>query len=344
MNDETRRDVEAGSSKRTNGGARRLLFAAWVYGLAAAIGLGLAVFGAVENDLIVAGLGVLAVVIVLAAAPRTLTQILVQDFRPPPGNDGIQRDLEHRFEQLTRAIEELGEQSALSDDARRVLNRRRERDLLCRAIEEDIAAEDWDAGLVLVKELAERFGYRADAEEFRERIEMARFETQERRVAAAIRQLDALLEQRRWDEARAEAARIQRLYPDSARVEGLTEYVRRSREKYKIDLERRFLHAAQEEDIDEAMLLLKEMDAYLTEHEAQPFQEVARGVIGKARENLGVQFKLAVQDRRWDYAAEVGAKIIDEFPNTRMAEEIRGLIDDIRRRASALPSGSNSAV
>jgi hypothetical protein len=37
--------------------------------------------------------------------------------------------------------QDLAEEQALSDDARRVLNRRRERELLCRAIEEDIAAE-----------------------------------------------------------------------------------------------------------------------------------------------------------------------------------------------------------
>ena len=68
-----------------------------------------------------------------------------------------------------QTLERLGEQQTLSDDARRVLNRRGERDLLRRAIEEDISAEDWDAAMILVKELAERFGYRADAEEFRER-------------------------------------------------------------------------------------------------------------------------------------------------------------------------------
>ncbi|GIW74845.1 MAG: hypothetical protein KatS3mg103_1367 [Phycisphaerales bacterium] len=48
-------------------------------------------------------------------------------------------------------LRSLGEQAALSDDARRVLHRTRERTLLRRAIEEDIAAEDWDAALVLAR-------------------------------------------------------------------------------------------------------------------------------------------------------------------------------------------------
>lgn len=235
------------------------------------------------------------------------------------------------------AMERLAEEQTLSDDARRVLNRKRERDILCRAIEEDIAAHDWDAATILVKELADRFGYRVEAEEFRQRIDRTRFETMDRKVGDAIRNLDALIVRRQWDEAAAEAARITRVFPDSPRVEGLRHRVERARERYKSDLERRFLNAAKEARVEEAHALLKELDAYLSEAEGEPYRELARGVIGQARENLGVQFKLSVQDRDWRRAAEVGERIIRDFPNTRMADEIRGMIDGIREKASAIP-------
>lgn len=240
-------------------------------------------------------------------------------------------------EQLVKAIEQLVQHGSLSDEARRVLYRRHDRDLLRQAIQEDVAAEDWDAAMVLVKELAERFGYRSDAEEFRARIEQARFDTVQRKVNEAISHLDALILSRRWDQAAVEAARIGRLYPDSPRVEGLRHRVEQARLLYKSDLERRFLMSAEEDRIDEAMEMLKELDAYLTEDEAGPFREVARGVIGKARDNLGVQFKLAVQDRKWERAAGLGEQIIDQFPNSRMAEEVRGMLDSIRGRARQLP-------
>lgn len=242
------------------------------------------------------------------------------------------------IEQLVKSVERLVEHGALSDEARRVLYRRHDRELLRQAIEEDIAAEDWDAAMVLVKELAERFGYRSDAEEFRARIEQARFDTVQRKVNEAVAQLDSLILSRRWDQAAVEAARIGRLYPDSPRVEGLRHRVEQARMLYKSDLERRFLLAAEEERIEEAMEMLKELDAYLTEDEAAPFREVARGVIGKARDNLGVQFKLAVQDRRWDRAANLGEQIIDQFPNSRMAEEVRGMLDGIRTRLRQMPA------
>ena len=80
--------------------------------------------------------------------------------------------------------------------------------------------------------------------------------------------------------------------------------------------------------------MLKELDNYLSPDEAEPFREVARGVISKARENLGAQFKIAVQDRQWASAAAIGRRIINEFPNTRMAAEVRGLMDGILSRAN----------
>jgi len=294
------------------------------------VGLSLAVvvMGGVQGDAMVVSLGVLGLVIACVAGPTA-----VRAGQPGAAVRRV-REVERLLRELTDAVDHLSEHQALSDDARRVLNRQRERDLLCAAIEEDITREDWDAAMVLVRELAERFGYRAEAESFRGRIEEARYETVQRRVEAALAGLEGLVAGRRWDEARREAERITRLYPESPRVDGLRHRVERARETYKRDLERRFLHAAGEERIEEAMELLREMDQYLSEAEAEPLKEVARGVIGRARENLGVQFKLAVQDKAWDRAAAVGDRVLTEFPNTRMAEEIRGVIDGIRERAS----------
>jgi len=304
-----------------------------VYAIAVLLSLGLIVLGAVRGgDSVLLATGVLGLIIVFSLGPIAARQ----EERRRAMDPGVSGDTGARLAKLTAALERLAEQQALSDDARRVFNRRGERELLRRAIEEDMAAEDWDAALVLVRELAERFGYRADAEEFRDRIENARYETVERKVSAAVASLDGMISSRRWEEARSEAARITRLYPDSPRVEGLRHRVEQARTQYKQDLERRFLHAAGEDRIDEAMTLLRELDQYLTESEAEPFKEVARGVIGRARENLGVQFKLAVQDKRWREAADVGEKILNEFPNTRMAAEIRQVIDGIRERVATL--------
>lgn len=307
-------------------------FAAYTFVLVASIGLILAGAGALgfsaQTEVRMAGY--FGLFLFLTAAP--LAWMLAVR-----GRTEARDRLPRQVEALADAVRLLHDQSALSDDARRVLNRRVERDLLCRAIEEDIQTENWDAAIVLCNELAGRFGYRAEAEEFRARIEAGRAEIQDRRVRESIANLDGLIVQRRWDAALQEAARVQRLFPESPKVERLRERVTQARSVYKEDLERRFLDAANQSRIDEAMALLKELDLYLIETEAEEFREVARGVIGKARENLGAQFKIAVRDRRWSAAAGVGRRIIAEFPNTRMAAEVRGMMDGILAKANAQP-------
>lgn len=54
----------------------------------------------------------------------------------------------------------------------------------------------------------------------------------------------------------------------------------------------------------------------------------------KKRDNLGVQFKMAVHDKEWLKSIRVGEQIIRDFPNTRMAEEVRERIDLLRERAA----------
>lgn len=244
--------------------------------------------------------------------------------------------LDERVAELARSVRAIQEQGSLSDDARRVLNRRQERDVLCQAIGEDIAAGNYDAAMTLIRELADRCGYRADAEVFRRQIDAARAATVEQELTEAISSIDGLILQRRFDQAYADAGRVARLYPDSPRSAPLRARVEQARESFKADLERRFLVAAHEGRADDAMSLLKDLDAYLTPAEAEPLRELARGVIGRARDNLGAQFKLAVQDRRWAEAADIGERIIAEFPNTRMAAEVRDVIDGIRARSQSV--------
>ena len=300
-----------------------------VYTIASLISGAIAGAGLMQNVTAAVVAGFIGMLIVVLAATMTM---LTQS-KGSNADSGLADMLVHELRELRGAIDDLAQQSALSDDARRVLHRARERDLLRKAIEQDIAAQDWDAALVLCTELASRFGYREDAEGFRARIESARADTLERRINASIAGLDALIVDRDWPAARAEAARLRRLFPESPRTEGLRERVETARIAYKADLEGRFLTASSEERVEEAMALLKELDAYLTEAEAEPYREVARGIIGKARDNLGVQFKLAVRDKRWGDAARAGQQVIEQFPNTRMAEEIRGMLDHIRERA-----------
>ena len=235
---------------------------------------------------------------------------------------------------VIKLLERLVEQTMLTDNMRSVLFRTRELDILRATIEDHLAHGDYDAAVVLCDDMAQRFGAREEAEQFRTRIQRSRREHYEANVHAALRRLEEMLAKRDWAHAHEEAARIRRLYPDSPVVAELDSRINAARQEHKHHLEAQFLDAAEREDVEIAMPLLRELDRYLTTDDALRLRNVAQGVIARHRENLGVQFKLAVNDRRWAEAARIGQTIIEEFPNTKMAEEVKPMIDVLRTRAT----------
>lgn len=236
--------------------------------------------------------------------------------------------------QIEQLLAQIYENSMLSDNAKRVIFREREIAMLREAIEHDIAKGDYGAALTLCDDIANLFGQRETAEKFRQEIEHARREHYEAEIAQSVQRLDNHLRQRDWAKVHQEAARIRRLYPDSHILHEIDHRIEAARMEHKNDLEARFLQAAQHEDVEQAMDLLRELDRYLTQDEAEQYREVAQGVVSKHRDNLGVQFKLAVNDHRWAEAAQIGETIMNEFPNTKMADEVRSMIDLIRTRAT----------
>ncbi|HEX2837690.1 MAG TPA: hypothetical protein VHN77_06140 [Phycisphaerales bacterium] len=224
-----------------------------------------------------------------------------------------------KVEELSDTVREMAAHSALSHDARRVLFRKQERDLLLQAIEEDIAEGQWDAAAVLVKELESRLGYTVEAAALRERIRGAR---EGRGVQAAV--AVPLVVPAERPAAVAEPVEVPEITvpaADGARI------------ATKQELESRFMAAANEGRAEAAMGILAELDQYLTPEEAGPLREIARGVIAKTRDAMGEQFKAAVQAKRWPEAVSVGEQIVAQFPNTRMAAEVRDVMDALKARA-----------
>ncbi|MCX5658172.1 MAG: hypothetical protein NTW19_00435 [Planctomycetota bacterium] len=231
-------------------------------------------------------------------------------------------------------LRSINERMLLSEVSRQARNRQQDRDSVRQAIHEEINRKDFQAALVMVEQLGSIFGYVKEAEELRDEISRARRAELDQQIEQAIRGLESLIQKHDWEASAREATKIQRIYVDAERTQGLTKRVRDAREQYKQELERKFLEAAGRDDVETAMELLKELDGYLSEAEAEPFRETARGVIGKKRQNLGVQFKLAVNDRDMTQAVKVGEQIIREFPNSKMANEVRSMLDRLRAAAA----------
>ncbi|MCC7145891.1 MAG: hypothetical protein IT443_05550 [Phycisphaeraceae bacterium] len=258
----------------------------------------------------------------------------------------LEDSLQKGFADLTPLLTSLNERLLISETAKRIVYREKDRQVLRQAIQEDVNKGDIDGALVLINQMGETYGYHEEAEVLRAQISQEQTADVNRKIDSALARLDDLLASNAWDKAYAEVGRIQRTYPHSPRVQNLEQRVRQAYDTRKSALERQFLAAAERDDVDLALELMKQLDRYLSEKEAEPYRETARGVIGKKRDNLGVQFKLSLQDKEWSRALEVGQQIIREFPNTKMAQEVRDMLDLLRQRtaeqttASALSSPS----
>jgi len=89
--------------------------------------------------------------------------------------------------------------------------------------------------------------------------------------------------------------------------------------------------AVQRQEIDRSLEILKELDLYLTPNEGLALQEAARDVFRTKLHNLGVEFSISVTEKRWNNALDVGQQIIESFPNSKMADEIRTKLDVLRQ-------------
>jgi len=89
--------------------------------------------------------------------------------------------------------------------------------------------------------------------------------------------------------------------------------------------------AVKRQQTDRSLDILKELDFYLSPNEALALQEAARDVFRTKLHNLGVQFALAVAEKQWVNALDVGQQIINDFPNSKMSEEIRGKLSVLQQ-------------
>lgn len=226
----------------------------------------------------------------------------------------------------------VAENSALSDWSKRIVYREKDYEFLRDTIQGCIVRQDWESAEHLIETLEEELGFKAEAERLRGDVAQARQATTEERVAAAINRFEALCGAQKWEQAEREVKRLQTLFPGQPRIARLGEEIAQRRERYKRYLLQEYDQAIRIHDVDGAHRLLFELDRYLSPNEAAALKESARGVFKAKLLQAGVQFSLAVSDRQWAKAIEIGAEVIHEFPNSRYAQEIQAMMPALQRR------------
>ncbi len=239
-----------------------------------------------------------------------------------------------RLEQISVMLNLISEQQLLSDRAKSVAFREKDRDALRRAIQEEIASGDYEAAFVLADDIERSFGYKQEADALRQKINAGRNEAIQKQVGEASVIIDRYMRAEQWPAAFAEAEDLLRRFPGVDAIIKLPTEIEARKQQHKKVLIDNWNDAVARHDVDGSIAILKKLDIYLTPAEAEQLQESVRGVFKEKINQLRTQFSLAVQDRHWAEAIKIGDQIVRDFPNSKIAEEVRGSMDGLRKRAA----------
>ena len=73
------------------------------------------------------------------------------------------------------------------------------------------------------------------------------------------------------------------------------------------------------------------VDSGLIDRYGAVSEEVARAMVEGAAARAGAQFAMAVTEKQWGGALDIGRQIISDFPNSKMSEEIRGKLSILQQ-------------
>jgi hypothetical protein len=246
----------------------------------------------------------------------------------------MSRTLTDRLHQIAGLLTTLSEHQLLSDRAKSVAFREKDRQALRSAIREEMNAKDWDAALVLANEMETQFGYTKEAGILRSEINQNRAEVIQRQIGEAAGTIEDHCRAERWTHAMREAERIMQIYPNQEQAKQLPQEIENRRQSHKRQLLDSWKDSVGRNDIDGSIEILKRVDPYLTPAEAASMQEAARGIFKERLNNLKDRFSKAVHDENWNDALRIGDLIMHDHPNSRLALEVRDTMETLRQRAS----------
>jgi len=253
--------------------------------------------------------------------------------------DSLSR-IETLLENQGQDIQSLASLACLSDQAKSLIYSDREIEALYESVHAMLLKQDYKSAEALLARMETQTGLTADVAKLRDKIEHTRQATVEEKIESAIDRIDKLLERFQWAQSKREADRLATLFPDNPNIQALPQRILAARNARKRQLLVDYSEACRINDVERSIELLKELDKYLTPQEGGALAESARDVFKKKLHNLGVQFTIAVEDQQWANAIATGEEIVREYPNSRMAREVKEKLRMLRNYAT----GANIAT
>lgn len=255
----------------------------------------------------------------------------------------IAQSLHATVEKMEQTLESLARQQTLlvkisqavraSDRAKEIIFRDVEQIELGEAVLSKVHQHDFEAAEAMLNEMAGEPRYKELESRLRQMAIKYRTATEEGRINQIINHINDLLDKHLWAQAAAQIENLLTLYSFSEKARQMPAKLQEKKNQYKRKLLAEWDKAVKNKETDRGLEILKELDLYLTPAEALALQESASSVFKTKLHNLGVEFQMAVTEKNWKAALHAARQIVQHFPNSRMAAEIRGKMDILQERA-----------
>ena len=248
------------------------------------------------------------------------------------------RDNSAKLEEVTNALEKIGSGLAqinhstrVSETAKAIAFRDSDRQSLREAVFDKLQQQEFSAAEEIINEIAKRPEYRDLSEQLRVQTSRYHDATDHERLNQVMVHINKLLDDCQWGRASAQVEGLISANPENEQAKAMRQILLDKKQERKRILLAAWDDAIQNQETDRSLEILKELDQYLTPNEGLALQEAARDVFRTKLHNLGVQFAIAVTEKKWVGALDVGQHIIADFPNSKMSEEIRGKLDVLKQ-------------
>ncbi len=257
---------------------------------------------------------------------------------------GALRDSSAKMEEATKALEnirnglnQINHSTRISEPVKAIAFRDEDRQSLREAVFEKLKQKDFEGAYEIIDEIGNHSGYRALAGELRAQVDNYRNASEEERIDQAIEHVEMLFRRCHWSKASLQVEGLIQEHPHSEKAKAMRQQlIDRKGERKKILLAA-WDDAVQQQDTDRSLEILKELDMYLTPNEGLALQEAAKDAFKTKLHNMGVQFAMAISDKKWSQALEIGQQIMRDFPNSRMSGEIREKLGVLQQNVEVQP-------
>ena len=246
-------------------------------------------------------------------------------------NSSKLKELTQALEKIHEGLAQINHSTRISETAKAIAFRDADRQSLREVVLEKLQMQEFEEADDIISEIAKRPEYGDLAEQLRLQVEEYHNATDQERLIKIIAHIEKLLDEAHWTRASAQIEGLIKTYPESEQAKAMRQVLHDKKQERKKILLAAWDDAITNRETDRSLEILKELDFYLTPNEASALQEAASDIFRTKLHKLGMQFSISVTEKRWVDALDIGQKIINEFPNSKMCKEIHTKLDILRK-------------